>query len=100
MVVYNKPYIVSDIFKLEFIKLSGIIAPEVHKRELAAGSHGLSQVMMPVNALGPHLQNLHLYVANIKKALDPNNISNPTRVIDIKAMEGETESFDEGYRYY
>jgi len=85
---------------LEFIKLSEVIAPEVHRRELTAGSHGMSQVMMPMNAIGSHLQNLHLYVANIKKALDPNNISNPTRVIDMKALEGESESFDDGYRYY
>jgi hypothetical protein len=85
----------------EFANLSEIIAPGTFMNELKHGNAGMSQVMMPMNAIGERYHNMHEYVYKIKKALDPNNISNPTRVIDIKAMEaGTAAAFDEGYRYY
>lgn len=41
----------------------------------------------PVNVSGPSFANFHVPLAKIKKALDPNNVSNPTRFIDMEAME-------------
>ena len=43
--------------------------------------------LAPVNRTGPAFANLHLTVAKIKKGLDPNNVANPKRFIDIEAME-------------
>jgi hypothetical protein len=43
----------------------------------------------PVNVTGPSYANFHLPLAKIKKAFDPNNVSNPTRFIDMEAMERE-----------
>jgi hypothetical protein len=36
---------------------------------------------------GTDFGNSHLMVGRIKKALDPNNIANPARFIDMEAME-------------
>jgi hypothetical protein len=39
--------------------------------------------------MGPSFSNYHRPLAKIKKAFDPSNVSNPTRFIDIAAMERE-----------
>jgi FAD/FMN-containing dehydrogenase len=36
---------------------------------------------------GPAFANFHLILAKIKEALDPSNVANPTRIIDMEAME-------------
>jgi hypothetical protein len=36
---------------------------------------------------GAPFANIHLLVAKIKKALDPNNVANPTRLINMEKME-------------
>jgi len=41
------------------------------------------------NVMGPKFANFHIPLAKIKKALDPNNVSNPTRFIDMDAIERE-----------
>ena len=48
----------------------------------------------PVSAqnTGPAYANFHLILAKIKKSLDPHNVANPTRVIDMEAMEKAEKS--------
>jgi hypothetical protein len=40
-----------------------------------------------LNAVGPTFANVHLIMAKIKKSLDPNNVANPTRLIDMEKLE-------------
>ena len=47
--------------------------------------------LAPANRTGPAFANFHLLLAQIKKALDPNNVANPTRLINIEAMEKAQE---------
>jgi len=49
----------------------------------------LSTGALSQNIVGPAFANYHLLTAGIKKALDPNNVSNPTRFIDMLALEGD-----------
>jgi len=48
-------------------------------------SHAIAAV--PYNFTGKAFANIHLLVAKIKGALDPNNIANPSRLIDMEAPE-------------
>ncbi len=41
----------------------------------------------PYNRSGPIFANIHLIAARLKQALDPNNVANPTRFINIERME-------------
>lgn len=40
---------------------------------------------------GPRFANIHQYIGNIKKSLDPNNIANPTRLIDMRNLLNKTD---------
>jgi len=42
---------------------------------------------LAANRTGPEFANFHMPLAKIKKALDPNNVANPTRFMDMEAME-------------
>jgi hypothetical protein len=44
-------------------------------------------ITAPLSSTGPAYSNLHLIMAKIKKSLDPYNLANPTRLIDMDAME-------------
>jgi len=44
----------------------------------------------PANRVGDAFANFHLIVGRIKQALDPGNLANPTRLIDMEKM-GKTE---------
>ena len=46
-----------------------------------------SSCIAPANRTGPTFANFHLILARIKKALDPGNIANPSRLIDMGKME-------------
>ena len=41
----------------------------------------------PYNRSGPTFANIHLIAAKLKAALDPNNVANPTRFINMERME-------------
>jgi len=43
--------------------------------------------VMPEHLTGPAFANFHQITARIKQALDPNNVANPTRFIDMVFME-------------
>jgi hypothetical protein len=52
-------------------------------------THGLSAT--PYNFTGAAFANVHLIVAKIKRSLDPNNIANPRRLVDMEAVEKTKE---------
>lgn len=60
---------------------------ELIKRDLAGQISDLFTPALSANVTGPIFANFHLMLAKIKKALDPNNVANPTRLIDMEAME-------------
>jgi hypothetical protein len=37
----------------------------------------------PMDKVGPSFANIHLPLAKIKKGIDPNNVANPTRLINM-----------------
>jgi len=45
----------------------------------------------PANLTGPFFANFHKLLGRIKKSLDPNDVANPTRYIDMVAMEEAEE---------
>ncbi len=52
--------------------------------------NGILQYMSaiaPANRVGMAYGNYHVVLGRIKKALDPNNVANPTRLINMAAME-------------
>jgi len=57
-------------------------------QEAKDGILGIYASGAPLNIVGPHFANIHILLAKIKKALDPSNIANPTRLVDMEAMEG------------
>jgi len=46
-----------------------------------------SVFIAPANRTGSAFANFHLLVAKIKRGLDPNNVANPTRFINMERME-------------
>jgi hypothetical protein len=46
--------------------------------------------MAALHKTGKAFSNTHKIAAGLKKALDPNDVANPTRFIDVKALEEET----------
>jgi hypothetical protein len=43
------------------------------------------------NRFGPVFANFHLILGRIKKGLDPNNVANTTRLVDMEALEKAEE---------
>jgi len=56
-------------------------------REMEEGAVQYTSGIAPANRIGPAYANFHLILYKIKKALDPKNVANPTRLINIAAME-------------
>jgi glycolate oxidase len=57
--------------------------------DLEEGVVEFTGCVAPANRTGPVYANFHMILAKIKKGLDPNNVANPTRLIDIDRMEKE-----------
>lgn len=66
------------------------ITPDMVKALVEEKSAPAFVSMVPINIVGPLYGNVHLIFGSIKKALDPNNVAQPTRIIDMKAMEAGT----------
>ena len=64
-------------------------AMEQMATDTKAGKTTFELATAPANVMGPSFSNFHRPLAKIKKAFDPGNVSNPTRFIDIAAMERE-----------
>jgi glycolate oxidase len=64
-------------------------AMEQMATDTKAGKTTFELATAPANMMGPSFSNFHRPLAKIKKAFDPSNVSNPTRFIDIAAMERE-----------
>lgn len=56
-------------------------------QEIEYGAVQYTSGIAPANRIGAAYANYHLILYKIKKALDPKNIANPTRLINISAME-------------
>jgi len=62
------------------------IIPEASKY-LLENSIFSSTFAFEASRVGPYFANVHQLLARIKRALDPNNLANPTRLIDMYNME-------------
>lgn len=68
--------------------VSGVIR-DVMDASIQYGIPGYFVGSSPYNASGPAFANIHLLVGKIKKALDPNNMANPTRLVNMEKLEKE-----------
>jgi hypothetical protein len=67
-------------------ELAAKLAPELVKAYI--GNRVFATTMaFDASKVGPYFSNVHLLLARLKKVLDPNNIANPTRLVDIKKIE-------------
>jgi len=60
---------------------------EMAEKMLNGGMMTLSMAAAPANLTGPYFFNFHHLLGKIKSAVDPNYVANPTRYIDMVAME-------------
>jgi len=72
-------------------RFGGLIRPPYTIRDAVEDEAVTYQIAVwqPLNVVGSAFANIHLLLAKIKKQLDPNNVANPTRLIDMKTMEEE-----------
>jgi len=57
--------------------------------DVKEGICAFTTALAPANAIGASFANYHIPLAKIKKAIDPNNVANPPRFIDMRKMESE-----------
>jgi hypothetical protein len=62
-------------------------ATEIIAQDIEGQTIEFSSCIAPANRIGPAFANFHLILAKIKGALDPINVANPTRLIDMEKME-------------
>jgi hypothetical protein len=60
---------------------------EIIERDMRAGVTELSVEVAPANRIGTAFANYHLQLAKIKNGIDPKNIANPTRFINMKKTQ-------------
>jgi glycolate oxidase len=63
------------------------IAREATETELKEGTPGYCTQSAPLHYIGPFFANTHLIAAKIKKALDPKDVANPSRFIDLRRLK-------------
>ena len=74
--------------------LAGNMFREMCMREAMEGWFSQPMGQAPQNLVGPFFYNFHRILAKIKKALDPNYVSNPGRLLtmrELEATEGPVE---------
>jgi FAD/FMN-containing dehydrogenase len=62
-------------------------AMEWLQHDINAGTCAFTTNLAPADIVGPKFANYHLPLAKIKKALDPKNLANPGRFIDVARVE-------------
>jgi len=59
------------------------------EHDIREGICAFTTSLAPANVVGPSFANYHIPLAKIKRAIDPNNVANPPRFIDVQRMERE-----------
>ena len=78
----------SDLYEYEWAaKIKQAQIEYQMKESVASGKFYLAKM----NVIGPAFSNCHLLLAKLKKAFDPDNLANPTRVIDMDELEKERD---------
>jgi len=62
-------------------------ARETIFREMEEQIVEFTTCVVPANRIGSAYGSFHLILAQLKRAFDPNNVANPTRLIDMEKME-------------
>jgi len=60
-------------------------------RDLKERAFQYTSALARADRVGPVYADYHLFLTPIKKALDPNNVANPTRLVDLEAWEKKTK---------
>ena len=63
------------------------MAREIAGQDMKDQIIGFTSCLAPAERTGPAYANFHLILAQIKKALDPNNVANPSRLINMEKIE-------------
>ena len=71
----------------EICKIAVKSATDTIFQDLEEGVVEFTSCVAPANRIGQAYANYHRILAGIKKAVDQNNVANPTRFIDIERME-------------
>ena len=66
------------------------MAKEATAAEINEGVPGYMTQAAPLHQTGSFFANTHLIAAKIKKALDPNDVANPSRFINLTKINGDT----------
>ena len=67
------------------------MAKEATTAEIKEGVPGYMTEAAPLHQTGSFFANTHLIAAKIKKALDPNDVANPSRFINMTKINGDTQ---------
>ncbi len=65
---------------------------EIINRDMKEGFPELSVAVAPANRVGTAFANFHRVLSQLKRALDPNNVANPSRFIDMRKVHTETSN--------
>lgn len=82
-----------DSIAERYTEESDRVGGEMMQREVGHGiQHGTVNALytcLVTHVYGPHFCNVHQLFGKIKHTLDPKNIANPTRIVDMRALEGQ-----------